>query len=181
MQKRDYTLVALAVVLVVSAALSRLVLYPFNFSPIIAMALFAGSVLKDKKLAVLLPLSAMLLSDLLFELLNIAPGFWGWGQFVNYALLAGITVFGFSLKKINLLNVAGFSIASSLIFFFISNATVWMFQPGMYASDLSGLRDSLIAGLPFLKNGVITDLLYCGLLFGTYSLILKTKTEKVLA
>jgi hypothetical protein len=138
-------------------------------------------VLKDKKLAILLPLSAMLLSDVLFEVLNIAQGFWGWGQIVNYVLLAGITVFGFALKKINLVNVTGFSIASSLIFFFISNATVWLFQPGMYAAGLSGLRDSLVAGLPFLKNGVVTDLLYCAALFGAYSLVGKYKFEKVVA
>ncbi|RYG54357.1 MAG: hypothetical protein EOO01_01800 [Chitinophagaceae bacterium] len=181
MQKRDYSLVAIAAGLVICAALSRLVFYPFNFSPIIAMALFAGSVLKNKKLAIILPLSAMLLSDLLFEFLNIAQGFWGWGQLVNYVLLAGITIFGFALKKINLLNVAGFSIASSLIFFFISNASVWVFQPGLYASDLSGLRDCLIAGLPFLKNGVLTDLLYCGLLFGVYSLAGRYRMEKAVA
>lgn len=181
MQKRDKSLFALAVFLVVAAALSRLALYPYNFSPIIAMALFAGAVVKDRKFAFALPLLAMLLSDVLFEVFNVAQGFWGWGQVVNYLLLAGITVFGFALRRISLLRVTGFSVASSLLFYFFSNASVWVFQPGLYANDLSGLRDSLVAGLPFLKNAVLTDLIYCGLLFGSYSLFGKWRAERVSA
>ena len=97
--------------MILAAALSRIAFYPLNFSPVIAMALFSGSVIKDKKLAFALPLLAMFISDILFEVTNIAVGFWGWGQLVGYGIFALITVFGFNLKKINPLNVAGFSIA----------------------------------------------------------------------
>lgn len=169
-----------AALMVFAAAASRILLYPFNFSPIIAMALFSGAVIKDKRYAFILPLAAMLLSDVMFELFNIAPGFWGIGQVVNYAILAGITVLGFTMKKPGVLRIAGYSIASSLIFFFLSNASVWLFDV-YYPSDFSGLVQSLTAGLPFLKTGIITDLVYCTILFGGYEILSRTVTQKSVA
>ena len=40
----------------------------------------------------------MLLSDIMFEISGIAPGFWGWGQLTGYGILATITLIGFTLK-----------------------------------------------------------------------------------
>lgn len=181
MNKKISNTTILAIVLVVLAALSRIALYPNNFSPIIAIALFSGAVIHDKKWAFLLPLGAMLLSDILFEVFNIDSGFWGYGQVLNYAVLVGITAIGFSIKKINVLNVTGFTILSSLLFFFLSNAVVWVTVKGMYAPGISGLRDSLIAGLPFLKNGLIADLTFSAILFGGYALLSRGLTKKVLS
>ena len=79
-------------------------MYPNNFSPIIGMAIFSGAVIGDKRLAFVLPIVSMFLSDVMFEVFNIAPGFWGWGQLVGYGILAIITIFGFQLRKINVLN-----------------------------------------------------------------------------
>lgn len=169
-----------AALLIFAAAASRLVLYPFNFSPIIAMALFSGAVIADKKYAFLLPLLAMFLSDVLFEVFNIAPGFWGMGQVVNYALLALITVIGFGIQKPGVLRIAGFSIASSILFYLVSNTGVWAFE-GMYTKDLAGLNASLVAGLPFLKNGIVNDLAYCGILFGGYALITHFSSRRAVA
>ncbi len=178
MNKNYLNSTVIAIGLVVLAALSRIALYPNNFSPIIAIALFSGAVMYNKKWAFLLPLGAMFLSDILFEVFNIDSGFWGYGQLVNYGLLAGITALGFAIKRINILNVAGFTILSSLLFFFVSNAMVWATIPGMYAPGLTGLRDSLVAGIPFLKNSLIADLVYSTVLFGGYVLLIKTLSKK---
>lgn len=168
--KQNKQLVLLAVVMVIVAALSRIAFYPLNYSPVIAMALFGGSVIRDKKLAFALPLFAMLLSDVLFEITNIAPGFWGWGQVIGYGIFALITVLGFALKKISILNVAGFSVASSLIFFFLSNSSVWLFASSAYARSVDGWMSCLAAGIPFLQNGILTDLVYSGVFFGGFLL-----------
>src|SRR5436309_1213273 len=78
---------------------------PFGFAPQIAMAIFAGAIIKDKKLAFLLPLLSMFVSDALYEILyrngvgNI-PGFYG-GQITNYILFGSMTVFGFIITKLN--------------------------------------------------------------------------------
>lgn len=174
--KQNTNLVIVAAIMIVLAALSRVAFYSqeFYFSPAIAMALFSGSVIKDKKLAFFMPIVSMLLADVLFEVSGVAKGFWGWGQLVGYGILALITVFGFYLKKINVLNVAGFSIASSLIFFFLSNSSVWVLDnAGYYAKTFNGYIDCLNAGIPFLKTGLIADLVYSGIFFGGYALLQK--------
>ncbi len=178
--KQSTTLVLIAIAMILAAALSRLAFYPLNFSPVIAMALFGGSVIKDKKLAFALPLLAMFISDVLFEVTNIAPGFWGWGQLAGYGILALITIFGFNLKKINPLNVAGFSIISSFIFFFLSNSSVWLLGT-MYAKNATGWMSCLAAGIPFLKNGLAADLVYSTVFFGGFVLLQKFAFKKAMA
>ncbi len=180
MFKQDKKMIWIAAAMILAAALLRLALYPHNFSPVIAMALFSGAVVKDKKLAFALPLFSMFLADVCFELFNIAPGFWGWGQLIGYGIIAAITIFGFNLKKITALNVAGFSVSSSLIFFFLSNSSVWVFSKGYYAKSFSGWMDCLAAGVPFLKNGLAADLFYSAILFGTYVLINQYSSKKII-
>ena len=103
---------------------------PFGFAPQIAMAIFGGAVIKDKRLAFVLPLLSMLLSDLLYQALYVnglrsIQGYYS-GQCVNYLIFAGLTVFGFLMKKINAINVLGFSVGGSVLFFLVSNFSVWM-------------------------------------------------------
>lgn len=179
--KQSSTMVLIAVAMILAAALSRIAFYPLNFSPVIAMALFGGAVIKDKKIAFALPLLAMFISDVLFEVTNIAPGFWGWGQLVGYGIFALITVFGFQLKKINVLNVAGFSIASSCIFFLLSNTSVWIFDTTSYAQNFGGWINCLAAGVPFLKNGLAADLVYSAVFFGGFVLLQKFAFKKAIA
>lgn len=181
MMKQSTSLLLIAAVMVLAAALSRVAFYPLNFSPVIAMALFGGAVIRDKKLAFALPLLAMFLSDVLFEVTNVAVGFWGWGQLIGYAILGLITIFGFGLKRINVLTVAGFSIASSFIFFFLSNTSVWLFDTTTYARNFIGWESCLAAGIPFLKNALAADLVYSAVLFGGYVLLEKYAFKKALA
>ena len=174
MNKQSTSTLIIAVLLIIIAALSRVFLYPHNFSPIIGMAIFAGAVIKDRRLAFALPLLAMFLSDVLFEVFNIAPGFWGWGQLVGYGILAFITLIAFSMKKINVFSVAGYSIGSSLLFFFLSNSAFFVFDNPVYhtyTQDFKGYLATLAGGLPFLKTGIIADLVYSTVLFGTYFLV----------
>ena len=174
MNKQSTSTLLMAALLIIIAALSRVFLYPHNFSPIIGMAIFAGAVIKDRRLAFALPLLAMFLSDVLFEVFNIAPGFWGWGQLVGYGILALITVIAFSMKKINVLTIAGYSVGSSLLFFLLSNSAFFVFDNPiyhLYPQNFSGYIGSLVGGLPFLRTGVVADLVYSGVLFGTYYLV----------
>jgi hypothetical protein len=174
MNKQSTSTLIIAVVLIIAAALSRVFMYPDNFSPIIGMAIFAGAVIKDRRLAFALPIFAMFLSDVLFEVFSIAPGFWGWGQLVGYGILALITIIAFSMKKISVLSVAGYSIGASLLFFFLSNSAFFVFDNpiyNLYPQNFSGYIASLVGGVPFLKTGIIADLVYSTVLFGTYYLV----------
>jgi hypothetical protein len=174
MNKQSTSTLIIAVLLIVLAALSRVIMYPYNYSSILAMAIFSGAVIKDKRLAFAMPLIAMVLADVLFEFFTTAPGFWGWGQLVGYCILALITFIAFSMKKINVLTVAGYSIGSSLLFFFLSNSAFFVFDNPiyhLYPQNFDGYTQSLAAGIPFLKKGLIVDLIYSGVLFGTYYLV----------
>lgn len=159
------------VALVLFTAITRVVLYPFNFSPVIALALFGGACIPDRKLGFLLPVMGMFVSDIIFEVFNIAPGFWGWNQLFHYGLFVLIAFAGSFLKKSAVLNVIGASIGSSLLFFFLSNSMVWLLDNSFYARDFSGWLACMTAGLPFLKNGILADLLYSGIFFGGYVLM----------
>ena len=159
---------------------------PYGFAPQMAMALFAGAVIKDKKWAILLPLISMLISDAFYQLLYVngistISGIYE-GQLVNYALIAGLTVFGFLIKKISFLRVLSFSLAGSVLFFLVSNFTVWAAGAGLnrpktfdglmmcYYDGLAFFRDyGLVNG--FYGNLFLGDLFFCGVLFGSYYLL----------
>lgn len=68
--KNNKTTILVFVLLVVAAALYRVWDgRPLGFAPQIAMALFAGSVIKDKRFSFLVPLFSMLVSDVLYQVL----------------------------------------------------------------------------------------------------------------
>lgn len=181
MNKQNRTTLLIASLLIVIAALSRVALYPHNFSPVIGMAIFSGAVIKNRKLAFALPLFSMFLADVIFELSGIAPGFWGWGQLVGYGILALITVIAFSMKKINAFAVAGYSVGSSLLFFLLSNSAFFVFDNPLYhtyTQDFNGYIATLAGGLPFLKTGLVADLVYSTVLFGSYFLVQRVALVK---
>jgi uncharacterized protein DUF6580 len=161
---------------------------PEGFVPHIAMAIFGGAIVRDQKnyLGFILPLLLIFVSDVLYEILWInkispIPGFYE-GQVVNYILFAGLTLFGFLMKKINLKNVTGFSISGSVLFFIISNFAVWADHSGLqrpltfnglllcYGDAIAFYRDyGLIRG--FVANSVLGDLFFSYILFGGYYLV----------
>ena len=53
----------LALVLIVLAAALRIAPHPWNFTPIGAMALFSGAIIRDRRLAFLFPLLTLLAGD----------------------------------------------------------------------------------------------------------------------
>jgi hypothetical protein len=179
--------------LIIAAALSRiLTLNIAGFAPQVAMALFGGAVIKDKKWAFALPLFSLLLSDVVMELLyrnavTDRAGFYE-GQWQVYLCFALITVFGFLLKKINFKNVIIFSISGSLIFFIVSNFLVWNGGGGLgrphtidglllcYGDAIAYYRDyGLIKG--FVGNPIIGDLAWSLVLFLSYQLITRPSLE----
>jgi hypothetical protein len=173
--------ILLASLLILAAGLSRVVLFPNNPSPLIGIALFSGAIISDKKLAFLLPVLSLFLSDLIFEVSGIAQGFWGWGQVVQYGILFLLTALAFTLKNWNAVKVAGYSIGSSLLFFALSNLSFFLIDNPvyhLYTQDINGLKNCYIAALPFLKKSLAADLVYSAVLFGSYYLLQVTALKK---
>lgn len=178
LMKANRVLILSFILLTVVAALYRVIPdRPLGFAPQWAMALFAGSIIKDKKWAIAFPILSMLLSDIIYQYfyaqgLSDMPGFYK-GQATNYVLFAAMTVIGFYMKKISVSNVVLFSLIICLSFFVLSNFFVWASGAGYSRPQtFNGLMLTYADGLPFLKYNIISTLLFGGLLFGVYHLIL---------
>jgi hypothetical protein len=150
----------LVVLLVGLGVLARLVPHALNFSPIAASALFAGVMLRHRLLALLVPGSAMLISD-------FALGFDEWRvAIVVYAALTLPVFAGFLARHYRLAySVLPAALSCSLLFYATTNLAVWAFG-GLYPLDLAGLVTCYVAALPFLKQTVASDLFWAVVLFG---------------
>ena len=147
-----------------AAAFMRLIPHWPNFTPIAGIALFGGTYIGRKHLAFIIPLAAMLLSDLFLGLHHTMLA-----VYISFALIVGI---GFLLRKrVSVFTVLSASIASSVLFFLITNFAAW--QSGMmpYPMNLNGLIAAYAAGLPFLNTGILGDLFYSSIFFGGFYLI----------
>jgi len=161
--------------LVLLAAFSRLLPHPPNFAPIGAMALFGAAYLSKKYFAFIIPIASMWLSDLVLN--NIVYGqyfdhfVWAYqGFYWTYGAFIVIGLIGFALlKKIKIQNILLASLLASISFFIISNFGVWT-SGTMYPKTFSGLITCYSAGLPFLKNTFMGDMVYSGILFGVFEL-----------
>ncbi len=153
---------------IITAALCRLVPHPFNFTPIAAMGLFAGTYINNKKLALLIPISAMFLSDIALQLIN-GSGFHDQMLWV-YGSIALITSLGFLLKeREQRQTIMVASLTGSILFFFITNFGTW--AAGYYPHTVSGLTDCYVMAIPFFKGTLMGDLFYNFVFFGGFALV----------
>lgn len=153
---------ALALV-VLAAAASRLLPHPPNFTPIAAMALFGGAHFADRRQAFLVPLGVMALSDLVIGLHQLVPVVYG-----SFALIVGI---GLWLRtRRTPATIAAAAIASSVVFFLITNFGVWALG-SWYPKTAAGLLAAYVAAVPFFRNTLAGDLFYTAVLFGGFALL----------
>lgn len=178
--KLNKSIIVAFVLLIVIASLYRVwENRPWGFAPQIAMAIFGGAVIRDKKWAFILPLLSMFLSDVLYEILYInglteLKGFYE-GQITNYILFAGLTFVGFMIRKINWINVLAASLIAPTLYFIASNFFVWLSATGGFQrpKTLSGLLMCYNDGLPFYKGYILGTLVFSAILFGGYYLVTK--------
>jgi hypothetical protein len=151
--------------MILAATAARLLPHPPNFSPIAALALFAGASFASRRTAFALPLGALLLSDVVLGFSSITP--------VVYGSFALITCLGFWVQpRPRLGRIAGASVAGALLFFVLTNLGVWALA-GLYPKTSTGLADCFIAAVPFFRNTLAGDLFYTALLFGGLALVEK--------
>lgn len=156
----------LPVTMIVVAALTRLLPHAPNFTPIGAIALFAGAHL-DKKWRFVVPLGTMFLSDLFL-------GFHGTMPYVYGSFILSIFMGIYLQDKKSVAMIGLSSLLASVLFFLITNFGVWA-SSKMYTKDLSGLIDAYTLGLPFFRNTLVSDLLFTAVLFYGYFFIASYK------
>lgn len=153
---------AFIITLIFAAAASRIIPHPPNVAPIAALALFGGAQFLDKRLAFLVPLAALFLSDLVMGLHSQMPAV--------YAGFALIVCIGFALRgHLRALPVAAATLAGSVVFFLVSNFGVWA-TGAMYPKTFAGLGACYAAGIPFFRNSLLGDAFYAAVLFGVFAL-----------
>jgi hypothetical protein len=149
------------------------VLMIWNFVPMGAMAIYAGSRL-PRRWAWLVPVVAMGLSDLLIGDGTTPRPLLEWSRWTIYATYAAITLLGplANLPKIGRWILPVLPLASSLGFFFTTNLATWA-DGELYPRTLAGLGTCFGMALPFLRNTILSDLIGTAFLFAVVPLIVK--------
>jgi hypothetical protein len=148
--------------MILAAALARLLPHPPNVAPIGAMALLGGACLSDRRLAFVVPLTAMFLSDLVLGFSALTPAVYL--SFLGYVCL-GLWLRG----RRHVVPIAAASLAGSVLFFVVTNFGVWLLLD-LYPKTSAGLAECYVAALPFFGNTVAGDALWVTVLFGGLAL-----------
>ncbi len=164
-------------IIILLAAFTRIMPHPPNFSPMAAIGLFGAAHFAKKWQAFFIPLIGIWISDLVINnyVYSISSSNFVWfysgfyWQYISYILIifAGLFIFN---RGISLTKMFGGMISSSGIFFLVSNFGVWA-GGTMYPKNFGGLITCYAAGVPFIHNTIISDVLFTTVLFGTYYLL----------
>jgi hypothetical protein len=149
--------------MILAAAFTRLIPHPPNFTAVGAIALFGGAYFSDKKFAFIVPIAAMLLTDLI---IGFHSGMLS--VYLSFVLIVGIGIV--LSRNIKFKNVVAASLLSSILFFVVTNFQVWL-QSTLYAKNTAGLIACYMAAIPFFHHTVLGDLLFVGLLFGLFAIL----------
>ncbi|OMP78727.1 MULTISPECIES: SoxR reducing system RseC family protein [unclassified Chitinophaga] len=184
--KKDTRENIMIAVLIFLAIISRVItnnLQLWNFNAIGAAALFGGMMIRNKRLAYLLPVLTLFLSDLFLQFFTNVQTFYGAyiGQlFFVYGAFLFITWIATRIKKADALTILIASIGSGVVFFMITNLGTFL-TTNLYPHTLSGLIACYAAGIPFYKegdlfssfalNGILGNVFFSAVLFGALSLI----------
>jgi hypothetical protein len=152
----------LALGIIALAAALRIAPHPWNFTPVGAMALFSGAVIKNRRLAFVVPLLVLFLGDIFIGFHKLMP--------IVYASFLLSVAIGFWLRD---RRTAGRISAATLLgavqFFLVTNFAVWAFGLS-YPRNSAGLLACYVAGIPFFWNTLAGDAVYAVLFFGTFAL-----------
>ena len=147
-----------AIIFLVS--LTRIFPHPPNFTPILALAIFGGAYLPNRITAISLPIISMFISDLII-------GFHS-QIFTVYATIILLSILGHLMKTKNFKNFAITGFTGSLIFFIITNFSVWL-GGNLYPLTIDGIIQCYIMAIPFFHNTLISTILFLTILFFGYS------------
>jgi len=139
--------------------------HAWHFTPVAASLLFFGA--RGSRRRMWVPLLLLAATDVVLTKFIYAYTF-SWDHLVTWAWYAAILWLGTNLReKSGPVRVVGAALASSVSFFLISNFAVWAAWPAMYPRSLDGLMMSYVAGLPFFRGTIESDLFFSIAMFGT--------------
>jgi hypothetical protein len=160
--------------LIVLAALTRLLPHPPNFAPITAMAVFGAIRFGSGRAAVVAPLLALLLSDLVREVLYRYGLAQQWGLYEGMWVVYGTTALIALMCRLargtqSPIRIATATLAGSCVFYVVTNFAVWA-GSSLYPATAEGLAACYVAAVPFFRNALLGDVAYAAILFGAWAL-----------
>ena len=147
---------------IILAAALRLAPHPWNFTPVGAIALFSGAMVRDRRVAFLFPLLVMFATDAIIGFNRLSP-------LVYASFLLSVLIGRLLNQKRDLPRISGATFLGSLQFFLITNFGVWAFLT-TYPRTPAGLAACYLAGIPLFWNTLASDAFYATLLFGSFAL-----------
>lgn len=160
-------------VLLVLGVACRLLPHVNNFTPVAAIALFAGFFFRRRLVALAIPLAIMFISD---AFLGSTP--LGLKITIYVAFLFPLVFAPLLRKRLSPVRVGGSALVAAIVFYAATNFAVWMGST-FYSQTLGGLLACYGAGLPFLAKKLIADLVWSGAIFGSYVVIRQLQTRNV--
>jgi len=154
----------LALILMMFGILFRIIPHAPNFTPVAAIALFGAAFLPNKRMALIMPLALIIISDLFIGLHDMVVFTWGSVLLVS---IIGVGLRSSQKSKTVLLG----SLGSSVVFYLVTNFGVW--AAGWYPPTMQGLIQCYAAGVPFFRNFLAGTLVYSAAFFVTYALAAK--------
>lgn len=164
MQKRSDLVIFTLLALLAIAFRTVLHIGP-NIELVTASSIAAGYFLKNKRLAMLFPIIVMIITDSIIG--NTSIFIFTWSAFLitpligifNAKYLNGST----ALPRTLFINTSG-AILSVLVFYLWTNFGV-IVTTEMYPDTLTGLMQSYINALPFLKNQLYGNIIFSPIIF----------------
>ncbi len=168
------------VVAIVAAAVAlRLALVDIpNFAPVSAAALFAGYLFRSRRVALMVPLLILLVSD------RLIGGYDLWLMLVVYSCLSLPVLFRGALRRAirfgggaaqaasGVLALLGCTAVCSVIFFVATNFACWVVTP-WYPRSWAGLWECYISALPFFRYTLAGDMFFASAAFTAYGVSLR--------
>ena len=148
-----------------SIAITRFIPHPPNFTSLIALSFYVPAFFGLRSLPIVL--ASFAITDLFIGLHSTV--FFTWGSVLVIGLLSKY------LSKTFVSRIIG-SIIGALMFYLITNYGVWFL--GMYPSNLSGLIQSYIMGIPFFGYSLISTLIF-GLFIEAIFKIIRFKSSLI--
>src|SRR5689334_22699810 len=110
----------LALAIIAIAAALRIAPHPWNFTPVGAMALFSGAILKDRRLAFAFPLLALFAGDLFV-------GFYKLGimLLVYASFLLSVLIGRYLRSRRTIVRISAATLLGSMQFFLVTNFAMW--------------------------------------------------------
>jgi hypothetical protein len=151
----------------------------WNVTPLVAVALAAGTLFPNVAVAASVPLAALALSNLAL------PGYGDLAMAaVVYAAFAWPVLLGGALRRASGRGFvsrwaarAGGSLAGSLVFFVTTNFACWALSDGLYPRTAAGLSACFTAALPFYRWMPVGDLVWTGVVFGGIALASRARVS----